>query len=125
MKDMPFTWSVDTVKRRFEVTLTMPYTRDGARAVATAIASDAGYDARYAFLIDTFGAVSPSFVRDVAAFFVTHRDKFSGARVAVVLKLDSRVDKDQDRELEFRDLPVTLRVFRSYKSAERWLAGED
>jgi hypothetical protein len=101
----------------------MPYTRDGARTVATAIASDGAYDPRYPFLIDTFGAVSPSFVRDVAAFFVTHRNKFSGTRVAVVLKLDSRVDKHQDRELEALDLPVTLRVFRSYRSAERWLAG--
>ena len=122
---MPFTWSLDAVKRRIEVTLTMPYTRDGAAAVATAIASDIGYDPRYPFLIDTFGAVSPSFVRDVVAFFVTHRDKFSGARVAVVLKLDSKVDEHQNRALESRDLPVTLRVFRSYKSAERWLAGEE
>ena len=45
-KDMPFTWSLDAVKKRIEVTVAMPYTRDGAAALATAIASDAGYDPR-------------------------------------------------------------------------------
>jgi hypothetical protein len=122
---MPFTWAVDVMKRRVEITVTMPYTRDDARAVATAIASDVGYDPKYPFLIDTFGDVRPSFVRDVAAFFETHRDKFSGARVAVVLPLGSRVDKHQDQEIEALHLPVTLRVFRSYASAERWLAREE
>jgi hypothetical protein len=118
------TWALDAVKRRIEVTVTMPYTRDGARAVATAIASARGYEPKYPFLIDTFGPVSGSFVQDVAAFFVTHREKFSGARVAVVLKLDATVGRYQDRELEAADLPVTLRVFRNYRSAERWLSEE-
>jgi hypothetical protein len=121
---MAITWAVDALERRVHVTVTTPYTRDSARAAAIAIASDSGYDPKYGFLMDTLGPVSPSFVQDVAAFFVTHRDKFSGARVAVVLKLESKAGRLESPELETSDLPVTLQVFRNYRSAERWLAGK-
>lgn len=75
-------------------------------------------DPGYPFLIDTFGAVSPSIVQDVAAFFVTHRDKFSSTRVAVVLKLDSKVVEAPGFELINAFQVNKLRAFMAYQFNE-------
>lgn len=121
---MPITWSLNAPKGQVHVTLIAPYTRDQGRAAATAIASDPAFSRAFGFVVDTMGIVSPQFVRDVAYFFGTHREKFLGQRAAIVLGLgpaggsSSGIGKDSD-------VPVVIRTFRTYKAAEQWLSESD
>jgi hypothetical protein len=121
---MPITWNVNAEKRHVHVTVVAPYTRDQGREAATAITSDPAFTRAFGFLIDTIGPVDPHFLRDVAYFFGTHREKFRGQRAAIVLGLRS-VAGNQLRHVDASDdtaAPVTIRTFRTYKAAERWLA---
>jgi hypothetical protein len=124
---MPITWNVNALKSQVHITVVAPYTRDEGRAAATAIASDPAFSRAFGFVVDTIGAVDSQFVRDIAYFFLTHREKFFGQRVAIVLGLGSVgvsrsgiVDTGNDA-----GVPVTIRIFRTYKAAERWLATTD
>ena len=121
---MALTWTVDSAQGWIHVTLIPPYTRDQAQAAAATIERDAAVAIENGFLIDTIGIAAPSFVRDVATFFVTNRKRFSGARVAVVVNLPSVIKNGQSAVIEPSSLPVMMRVFRSYKAAERWLSEE-
>jgi hypothetical protein len=124
---MPITWSVNAPKGQVHVTLIAPYTRDQGRAAATAIASDPAFSHAFGFVVDTMGLVSPQFVRDVAYFFGTHREKFLGQRAAIVLGLGSAGGSSSGiaETGEDSDVPVTIRTFRTYKAAEQWLSASD
>lgn len=122
---MPITWTVNADKNRVHVTLTAPSTRDQGRAAATAIVSAPGYAPTFGFLVDAIGSVGPEFVGDVVHFFATHRDKFRGVRIAIVMTLGSvAVGKSKMAETlgEGADLPMTIQTFRTYKAAEQWLS---
>ncbi|PYR89964.1 MAG: hypothetical protein DMF84_22255 [Acidobacteria bacterium] len=122
---MPITWTVDAAKGRVHVTLTIPSTRDQARAAATNILSAPGYAPTFGFVVDAIGKAGPEFVRDVVHFFATHRDKFRGVRVAIVMTLGSvpcSKSKLAETLAQGRDLPMTIETFRTYKAAERWLS---
>jgi hypothetical protein len=122
---MPITWTVDAGKNRVHVTVTPPSTRDHGRVAATAIVSAPGYAPTFGFLVDGIGSVGPEFVRDVVHFFATHRDKFRGVRVAIVMTLGSvAAGKSKIAETldECADLPMTIQTFRTYKAAEHWLS---
>jgi hypothetical protein len=119
---MPVTWTIESTNGHVHVTVMSPYTRDQVQAVAAAIASHPAFAIGHGFLIDAIGTVGPAFVRDVETFFITNQKRFAGARVAVVVNLQSELKKDQRAPTEPLDVPVTLRVFRSYKVAERWLS---
>jgi hypothetical protein len=124
---MPITWNVNAEKRHVHVTVVAPYTRDQGREAATAITSDPAFTRAFGFLIDTIGPVDPHFLRDVAYFFGTHREKFRGQRAAIVLGLRSMSDSQLENVDASDDgtAQVTIRSFRTYKAAELWLATRD
>jgi hypothetical protein len=121
---MPFTWNVNAAKGQVHVTLTAPYTRDQGRAAAAAVVSDPAFSRTFGFIVDAIGPVGPEFVRDVRYFFATHREKFLGQRVAIVLGLGSAgVSRHRIAESgETADAAMAIRMFRTYKEAERWLS---
>ena len=122
---MPITWTVDAGKRLAHVTVTAPYTRDQGRAAATAIVAEPAFAPTFGFVVDTLGRTGPEFVRDMVYFFATHKDKFRASRVAIVLGLGSvgwSKSKMAETLAESENLPLTIRVFRTYKQAERWLS---
>lgn len=121
---MALRWAIDSAQGWVRVTLIPPYTRDQAQAAAATIVRDPAFASENGFLIDTIGTAAPSFVRDIATFFVTNRKRFLGARVAIVVNLQSLLENGQSALIEPSSLPVTIRVFRSYKAAERWLSEE-
>jgi hypothetical protein len=124
---MPVTWNVNASKRQVHVTLTAPYTRDQGRAAAAAVASDPEFSRTFGFIVDTIGPVGAEFVGDVTYFFATHREKFFGQRVAIVLGLGSAgVSRSHIAESgETADAAMAIRMFRTYKEAERWLSTGD
>lgn len=124
---MPLTWSVNAPKRQVHVTLTAPYTRDQGLAAAAAVVADPAFSRTFGFVVDTIGPVGPEFFRDVTYFFATHREKFLGQRVAIVLGLGSAgVSKSGIAGSgDNADAPVAMRMFRTYKGAERWLSTGD
>jgi hypothetical protein len=121
---MPVTWTVDAGKSRVHVTVTGRATRDQGGAAAAAIVSDPGFAPTFGFVMDAHGCAGPDFVRDVVNFFATHRDKFRGARVAIVMSLGAVAGKSETAEIlaESGDLPITIQTFWTYRAADRWLS---
>src|SRR5688572_8666324 len=88
--EMTIAWTIDAVKRRVNVTLTRPYNRDQAQAVAEAISGHHEFAPSFGILVEALDGANPEFVRDVLYFLSTHREKFRDARVAIVATAGSR-----------------------------------
>ena len=122
---MTIAWTIDPGKRRVNVTLTRPYNRDQARAVAEAISGHHEFAPSFAILVESVDGANPEFVRDALYFLSTHRVKFRDARVAIVATVGSRAGGKSavaDTLAEFPNLPMVIRVCATYREAERWLS---
>jgi hypothetical protein len=86
---MPISWTLDDRKRLVYVTLTQPYTRDQARAAATAITTHPEFARGFGFVVELIGGGEPTFVTDVMYFLATHKETFRHARVAIVVTMRS------------------------------------
>ena len=123
---MSITWTVDAANRRVHITVVRPVNRDQARDAIGAIASQPGFESSFAVVIETIGESAPAFVRDVMYMLSTHRAKFQGARVAVVLGLGvMHAPPSHTAEImaQWTDLPMEVRTFATHMAAERWLSG--
>ena len=124
---MPITWSIDSNKRRVYVTLTPPYTRDHGLAAATSIVAHPEFAPSFGFVVESVG-MDARFVRDVFYFMATHKEKFRSARVAIIVTMALRSGvKTAFTEMlaEFPNLPMPIKIFRTYRDAERWLSKGD
>jgi hypothetical protein len=122
---MPVSWAHDLAGQRTIVTLTDPYSfQEWEETVAAMIAARA-CEPRGHFLVDRRQSAPPTteFVRRMSETFVEHVVTIGRARVAVVVDSEAGFGMARMSQLlaEAQTPAVTIRAFRSYTEAERWL----
>ena len=102
-----------------------PSTIEEWRAAMTAILEAPIARAHLTILIDRrkSAAVTVGFVNLMTSFFATHQRALSGGRRAIVVADDAGYGMARMTELksEFENPDSTVRVFRDYDAAVRWL----
>jgi hypothetical protein len=81
----------------------------------------------FGFVVESVGT-DARFVRDVLYFMATHKEKFRSARVAIIVTMALRSGvKTAFTEMlaEFPNLPMPIKIFRTYRDADRWLSKGD
>ena len=102
-----------------------PYGMDEVERVMHEIFARPEREPELRLLIDRRHCTAPEldFVRRLLSCGERHRDWFHGARIAVVAASDVAFGMGRMVEhlAEVNDLPPTLRTFREWNEAERWL----
>jgi hypothetical protein len=124
---MPVEADVDPGGSFATLTITDPYTFDEWRATMDDVLASVVYAATSAVLVDRRRATAPSmdFVERIIRFFAERRPQLRHARAAIIA--DEALTYGMSRMLELKSqmlVPaVTIRVFRDYSTASRWLRG--
>jgi hypothetical protein len=122
---MPIAWRLDPDGRRASFTVSDPYTIDEWCAAVTAMLQDSPANDGLGVIVDRRGAAPPtrSFVDQMAAFFAARAHQVAGVRAAVVVDSETAYGMSRMTGLrsELESPGLTIRPFRSYEEAERWL----
>lgn len=122
---MPISWSVEPAARRAVVTLIDPYTIQEWEAAMSAMIAARACQPWGNFLIDRRQSTPPTveFVRRMTDFFGIHAAEMARARAAVIVSSDVGFGMARMTQLtaEARNPAITIRIFRSYDDADRWL----
>jgi hypothetical protein len=118
---MPMLLSADPADRFAVLTATDPYTIEEWRSAMAALLEHAVYRARGAVLVDRRTCTPPdsAFVSEMNLFFTRRKSDVSIMIAAVVVSNDAGFDMGQKTERANPD--ASIRTFRSYEDAKRWL----
>ena len=122
---MPVAWRLDPEAHRASLTVSDPYTIEEWREAVDALLQDGSEHGGLGVIVDRRGAAPPtrSFVEQMAAFFASRAQQVSGVRAAVVVDSETAFGMGRMTGLraELESPGLTIRPFRSYEEAERWL----
>lgn len=118
---MPVVLTVDPAGRFAVLTITDLYTIDQWRSAMAALLEHLVYHERGAVLVDRRHCVAPDgvFLSEMRQFFTRRKRDTSGMMAAVVVSDDAGFE--MGRESERANTDGTIRTFRNYDEAERWL----
>jgi hypothetical protein len=121
---MPICWNIEADRRRTVVTVADPYTfQQWEDALAEMMAAQA---CKWrTFLIDRRKSTppTPEFVRMMSYSLAVRADRIDQTRVAVVVSGDVGFGMGRMAQMtaEANNPAISMRVFRAYDEAERWL----
>lgn len=122
---MPITTGADAAGRFAILTITDPYDMDEWRSALVRVFDVPVFRERRLILIDrrNCSPASSAYVSEMTQFFGAHREAISGARGAIVVSDDTSfgVGRMTALQTELQNPDVTIRTFRTYDDAERWL----
>ena len=105
------------------LTYSDPLTLEHWAATIRTLFEDPAYEAGFDFLVDRRAAAppSPEFAAGVAAFVKKHRQKFSTARVAIIVNDLAAFGMARMQEMLNEGAGLETRAFRSEAEARDWL----
>jgi hypothetical protein len=124
---MPVTSKIDSARRFAVLTIADPYTLDEWRTTLLGVFADHVFRQSRALLVDRRGAaaLTTATVNAMMQFFLSHRNELA-IRAAIVARDAAGYGMGRMTEMKSEfDLPqTTIRTFRDYQEAVRWLTSE-
>jgi hypothetical protein len=122
---MPIGWSVQPALRCTVVTVADPYTFKQWEAAFAEMKVARACEPWRSFLIDRRHSAppTPEFVRMMVSALSGHGDQTGHTRVAIVVSNDVGFGMGRMAQMsaEATNAAISMRVFRTYEEAERWL----
>jgi hypothetical protein len=122
---MPVTWTVDPDKQFVVLLPTDPSTIEEWRSAMSEILDSANARPNLTMLVDRreTETLTAAFVGQMTRFFAEHQHDLSGSRSAIVVNDDAGFGMGRMTQMKaaFENPDSTIRVFRSYEDAVRWL----
>src|SRR5262245_10591682 len=122
---MPICWSIQPALQCTVVTVSDPYTFQQWEAALADMVAGRACEPWRTFLVDRRNATPPSseFVRMMVAALTGHVSAIGDTRVAVVVDSDAGFGMGRMAQLtaEANNSAISMRVFRCYETAQRWL----
>ena len=122
---MPICWSVQPCSQCTVVTFSDPYTFQQWEAAFADMRASRACEPWRSFLVDRRNAMPPTseFVRMVVSAITSHPSRTADTRVAIVVSNDAGFGMGRMAQMtaEANNPGISMRVFRNYEEAERWL----
>jgi len=122
---MPVSWRVEPAARRTLVALSDPYSFPEWEEALTAMIESRACEPWRAFLVDRRNTAPPTtdFVHRMADAFGRYSSQIGSARVAIVVSNDVNYGMARMTQMlaEAQTPTITIRAFRKFEDAERWL----